>query len=143
MTKIKILFLSANPQDTDKLRLDEEMREIKEAMKLAQKRDRFEIISEFAVRVDDLRRALLEHTPQIVHFSGHGSGSRGIALEDNSGEMRLVNTLALARLFKFFSESSGMRIFKCLLFGGAGRGNLSAHPVCGRDESGNWRSGCD
>jgi CHAT domain-containing protein len=104
VTKIKILFLSANPKDTDKLRLDEEVREIKEAMKLAQKRDRFEVISEVAVRVDDLRRALLEHTPQIVHFSGHGAGSQGVALEDDSGKLKLVSTTALARLFKFFQS---------------------------------------
>ena len=102
MKKIKILFLSANPKNTDELRLDEEVREIKEAMKLAKKRTRFEIISEFAVRVDDLRRSLLEHTPQIVHFSGHGAGSNGIALENDSGQMQLVSTASLARLFKFF-----------------------------------------
>ena len=102
MKKIKILFLSANPKNTDRLRLDEEVREIKEAMKLAKKGTRFEIISEFAVRVDDLRRSLLEHTPQIVHFSGHGAGSNGIALENDSGQMQLVSTASLARLFKFF-----------------------------------------
>ena len=104
VSQIKILFVSANPKNTDKLRLDEEVREIKEAMKLARKRDRFEIISEFAVRVDDLRRLLLEHTPQIVHFSGHGAGSRGIALENESGKMQLVSAAALARLFKFFQS---------------------------------------
>ena len=104
VSQIKILFVSANPKDTDKLRLDEEVREIKEAMRLARKRDRFEIISEFAVRVDDLRRLLLEHTPQIVHFSGHGVGSQGIALENDSGKMQLVSSAALARLFKFFQS---------------------------------------
>lgn len=102
MKKIKILFLSANPKNTDQLRLDEEVREIKEAMRLAKKGTRFEIISEFAVRVDDLRRSLLEHTPQIVHFSGHGAGSQGIALENDAGQMQLVSTASLARLFKFF-----------------------------------------
>lgn len=104
MKKIKILFLSANPKNTDKLRLDEEVREIKEALKLARKGNRFEIISEFAVRVDDLRRSLLEHTPQIVHFSGHGAGEHGIVLEADSGQMQLVSTDGLARLFKFFQK---------------------------------------
>ncbi|MGI0486562.1 AAA-like domain-containing protein [Pantanalinema rosaneae CENA516] len=105
MHKIKILILSANPKDTDKLRLDEELREIKEALKLAKKHDLYEIIVESAVRVDDLRRALLEYTPQIVHFSGHGGGSHGIALENNSGKMQLVSTASLARLFKFFKDN--------------------------------------
>lgn len=111
MDKIKILILSANPKDTDRLRLDQEKREIEEALKLAQKRDRFEIISKDAVRVDDLRRALLEHTPQIIHFSGHGAGTNGIALEDNAGKMKLVSTQSLSRLFKLFSDS-----LECVFF---------------------------
>ena len=98
----KILFLSANPKNTDKLRLDEEVREISQTMKLAGRGNRFKFVSEFAVRIDDLRRSLLEHTPQIVHFSGHGAGSNGIALENDAGQMQLVSTAFLARLFKFF-----------------------------------------
>lgn len=111
MEKIKILILSANPKDTDRLRLDQEKREIKEALKLAQKRERFEIVSTDAVRVDDLRRALLEYTPRIVHFSGHGAGTNGIALEDNAGKMKLVSTQSLTRLFKLFSDS-----LECVFF---------------------------
>ncbi|QSJ15055.1 CHAT domain-containing protein [Nostoc sp. UHCC 0702] len=98
----KILILSANPKDTNKLRLDEEIREIQASLKRAKKRDQFEIVTEWAVRVEDLRRALLDHEPTIVHFSGHGSGSGGLVLENQSGQMQLVSTESLARLFKFF-----------------------------------------
>jgi hypothetical protein len=69
----KILILTANPKNTDKLRLDEEVREIEEGLQRSRRRDQFEIISRWAVRPDDLRRALLDHEPQIVHFSGIGS----------------------------------------------------------------------
>ncbi|MEB3356059.1 MAG: CHAT domain-containing protein, partial [Synechococcales bacterium] len=105
MNKIKILILAANPKDTDKLRLDEEVREIEAALERAKSRDRFEIVPKFAVRVDDLRRALLDHTPQIVHFSGHGAGGNGVALENNSGKMQMVSTASLARLFKLFRDN--------------------------------------
>ncbi len=98
----KILILSANPTDTSKLRLDEEVREIQAGLERAKRREQFEIICKWAIRPDDLRRALLDHEPQIVHFSGHGTGTDGLALENNSGETQLVSTDALARLFKLF-----------------------------------------
>ncbi|MBR8835917.1 MAG: AAA-like domain-containing protein [Stigonema ocellatum SAG 48.90 = DSM 106950] len=98
----KILILSANPINTAKLRLDEEVREIQAGLKRARSRDKFEIITIWAVRPDDLRRALLDHEPHIVHFSGHGQGAGGLALQNNSGEVHLVSTDSLARLFKLF-----------------------------------------
>lgn len=98
----KILILSANPTDTTKLRLDEEVREIQAGLERAKKREQFEIICKWAVRPDDLRRALLDHEPHIVHFSCHGMGTDGLALENNLGETQLVTTDALARLFKLF-----------------------------------------
>ncbi|WP_414587916.1 CHAT domain-containing protein [Scytonema sp. PCC 10023] len=100
----KILILSANPKDTNKLRLDEEVREIQAALKRANNREQFEIVTSWAIRVEDLRRALLDYQPTIVHFSGHGSGSNGLALENNSGQTQLVTTESLSKLFKSFQE---------------------------------------
>jgi hypothetical protein len=107
----KILILTANPKNTDKLRLDEEVREIQAGLERAQKRDQFEIVTRWALRVDDLRRALLDHEPQIVHFSGHGGGKHGLALENNSGQMQLVSTESLARLFNLFKDK-----IECVVF---------------------------
>lgn len=100
----KILLLSANPKNTDKLRLDEEVREIQTALRQAKNRAQFEIVTELALRVDDLHRVLLEQEPAIVHFSGHGAGNHGLALENNSGQMQLVSTESLARLFGLFQD---------------------------------------
>ncbi|PMB49802.1 adenylate cyclase [Fischerella thermalis CCMEE 5205] len=100
----KILIISANPKNTSKLRLDEEVREIEAGLQRSKGRDQFEIICKWAVRTDDLRRALLDYEPQIVHFSGHGAGAQGLALENNAGDMQLVSTESLARLFKFFQD---------------------------------------
>ncbi|MEC4814544.1 MAG: CHAT domain-containing protein [Scytonema sp. PMC 1069.18] len=101
----KILILSVNPIDTNQLRLDEEIREIQAALKRSKNREQFEIVTQGAVRVDDLRRSLLDHQPTIVHFSGHGSGSAGLVLENNSGQVQLVSTESLARLFKAFQNN--------------------------------------
>ncbi|MEM7554602.1 MAG: TIR domain-containing protein, partial [Cyanobacteria bacterium P01_A01_bin.84] len=100
----KILLLSANPTNTSKLRLDEEVREIEAGLERARGREEFEIISKLAVRTEDLRRALLDNEPEIVHFSGHGAGNEGLALENNSGQMQLVSAKALGRLFKLFPK---------------------------------------
>ncbi|MBH8555621.1 AAA-like domain-containing protein [Nostocaceae cyanobacterium CENA357] len=100
----KILILSANPTNTNKLRLDEEVREIQAGLERARSREQFEIITKWAVRPDDLRRGLLDHEPEIVHFSGHGAGNQGLVLENNAGQMQLVSTESLARLFKLFKD---------------------------------------
>lgn len=109
----KILILSVNPKNTDKLRLDEEVREIQIALKLATGRAGFEIVTQSALRVDDLRRALLEHQPTIVHFCGHGAGTHGLVLENNSGQMQLVSTESLARLFKSFQDIECVLLNAC------------------------------
>ncbi len=103
-TAKKILILSANPTDTSTLRLDEEKREIQTALKRANNRSLYEIVTSSAIRVDDLRRALLDYKPSIVHFCGHGEGTEGLALENDLGQTQLVSTQALASLFKLFQE---------------------------------------
>ncbi len=109
----RILILTANPKDIGRLRLDEEIREIEAGLQRARSRDQFEIITKWAVRIDDLRRALLDYEPEIVHFSGHGAGNEGLALENNAGQMQLVSTDSLARLFKLFANQ-----VECVLLDG-------------------------
>ncbi|GJD22199.1 hypothetical protein RIVM261_071550 [Rivularia sp. IAM M-261] len=98
----KILILSANPKDTSKLRLDEEVQEIEAGLERCKHRSEFEIISKWAVRPDTLRQALLDHEPEIVHFCGHGAGVDGLALENKLGKMQIVSTSSLGGLFKLF-----------------------------------------
>ncbi len=100
-----ILFLAANPDSTSRLRLDEESRQIEIGLQRAKKREQFDLKQRWAVRVRDVSQALLDFKPQIVHFSGHGSGDDGLALEDETGNVRLVETLPLAKLFKLFTNN--------------------------------------
>ncbi len=109
----KILILSANPTNTSKLRLDEEVREIQVGLERAKSRDKFEIITKLAIRTDDLRRALLDYEPEIVHFCGHGSGEDGLALENATGQMQLVSTDSLARLFGLFEKTECVLLNAC------------------------------
>jgi hypothetical protein len=100
----KILVLSANPKGTKPLRLNEEIREIKEGLRLAKKRDSFQIDSAEAVRDIDIHRSILNYEPQIIHFSGHGAGEEGLIFEDNTGQQKLVDAAALAGLFELFAD---------------------------------------
>ncbi|GEM_PF-1316081 len=100
----KILILAANPIGTSQLRLDEELREIEQGLRAARQREQFEIKSALAVRTRDIHRYILDFQPQIVHFSGHGAGQDGLIFTDDTGQTKLVNGAALARLFKLFAD---------------------------------------
>ena len=111
MHPIKILILTANPSNIDRLNLDREIREIKAELERSQFRDQFEIIYKGAARIDDLYRALQQHQPVIVHFSRHGAGENGLVLEDSSGQMKLVSNDALIELFRQYRNT-----VKCVFF---------------------------
>jgi hypothetical protein len=100
-----ILILAANPKNTSPLRLGEEVREIDAGLQRAKKRELFDLKQRWAVRVQEVYESLLDFKPQIVHFSGHGSGDDGLALEDETGNVRLVDTVALAKLFELFASN--------------------------------------
>jgi hypothetical protein len=99
-----ILILVANPKQTTPLRLDQEVRDISEGLRRSHHRDAFHLEQRWAVRPRDVQRAMLEVNPHIVHFSGHGFAEEGLAFEDESGKVRLVNAEALSGLFALFAE---------------------------------------
>ncbi|MEM9216244.1 MAG: AAA-like domain-containing protein [Cyanobacteria bacterium P01_F01_bin.150] len=100
----KILLLSANPKNTQRLRLDEERREIEEGLLRAEKRSHFTIETAVAVRYRDLRRLILRHEPHIIHFSGHGEGEEGLIFEDEAGRSTFINAEALSGLFELVDD---------------------------------------
>ena len=102
---IKILFLTANPSGTTQLKLDKEIREIDQALRLAEFRDRFDIKQHWAVRVTDLQDLLLRHKPDIVHFSGHGSAANELVLEDASGKRHPVSARVMSQLFSVLKDN--------------------------------------
>ena len=108
-----ILILAANPTNTSRLQLDEEVREIDEGLRRANKREQFKLEQKWAVRLSDIRRAVLDTHPQIIHFSGHGAEDEGLAFEDETGQVKLVHGEALARLFELFADQ-----VECVVFNG-------------------------
>jgi len=103
--KIKILFLAANPSDTTRLRVDEEVRAIDQSLRLAEYRDAFILEQAHAVRVADLQSLLLRHQPHVVHFSGHGSPDGKIILENECGQAQTVLTRALSTVFSVLKDN--------------------------------------
>jgi WD40 repeat protein len=99
-----ILVLASNPKGTQPLDLNKEVREIREGLMRSKNRDEFFLEWRGAVRPEDLRYALSEVKPQILHFCGHGTGQQGLVLEDDEGQEHLVGTDVLQRLFKIFSD---------------------------------------
>jgi len=72
MTRHIILFMAANPADTDRLALDSEARNIQIELESGGLRDRFRFVTWWATQPLDLLRQLRELEPTVVHFSGHG-----------------------------------------------------------------------
>jgi hypothetical protein len=103
--KIKILFLAANPLDTDPLLLPKEARAIEQAIRQGELRDRYEFLPYMAVRQDDLHELLLQHKPHIVHFSGHGSSAGEIILENADGTSAPVSSDAISDLFDLLKDN--------------------------------------
>jgi len=99
---IRILAIFANPKGTNFLRLSEEERVLNECIKLSKLRDDFKLRTCNATQIHDLRRALLEHEYDIIHFSGHGTG-KGLAFEDINGNINVVPQKALADLLFTYS----------------------------------------
>ena len=106
---IKILFIASNPLDTNKLHLEQEAEAIKNKLFQADFGRLFEFVSEFQVRLDQLKYLLLHHRPNIVHFCGHGNEKGEIILEDEHRNSVTVPPDALNDLFATLGEERRIR----------------------------------
>lgn len=97
----KILILAAIPHG---LRLDKEIREVEECIRRAVRRDMFDVDIRTAVRPQDIRRAIAEEKPQIVHFCGHGLEDGSLLLEDDGGQNKAVPPEGLTSLFELHAD---------------------------------------
>lgn len=104
MEKIKVLFLAADPSDSARLRLGQELRDIRDKLQLSKERDFFFLESRESVRPTDITQSIFDVEPQIVHFSGHGLSTGELCFEDILGKTQPVQTDALANLFELVAE---------------------------------------
>jgi CHAT domain len=123
----KILILAANPLDTVRLSLGQEVKEIRTTLQLSRNRDRFTIEVRDNVSPNQLQPYMYDLKPQIVHFSGHGVGvvtsrneppstrklevvadidspPEGLVFEDENGRSILVSGRTLSNLCALFSK---------------------------------------
>ncbi|OJJ14490.1 hypothetical protein BKI52_42680 [marine bacterium AO1-C] len=106
----KILFLSANPMDADRLQIDREYSTIQKRLESSSQRDTFELLNPaLSVTVQDLIKAM-NQKPEIVHFSGHGGGEKGILIANSLNEAQLMPTSAVKRLFRQHQDSTKLVI---------------------------------
>lgn len=91
----KILFIAADPRDQAALDFSGEYRAISEAV-----RNHFKLAATLAARPEDLVNALAEEKPQVLHFSGHGSGTAGLVFENEERETVLLAREGLNRILK-------------------------------------------
>lgn len=77
---LNVLYLMANPDENHALRVDVEIRQVLEAVRGSKFRDNVNIHQSPAADLNSIINGLNDHTPRIVHFSGHGY-SGGVAVD--------------------------------------------------------------
>lgn len=105
MEKIVTVFLASNPLATQQLTLDQEAREIMDRIRASKYRELLDFISIWAVRPRDLLDTLNTYSPEIVHFSGHGSPTGALVLVDRNGDLKNVSVEALREVFQTAGDS--------------------------------------
>jgi len=125
--RVVVLYLGANPDTEQQIRVDRELREIAAVLRESPLRDRIFLSSVLAVTADELHRSLLANHPQVLHFSGHGhkanivvgepTGVRrdvkggGIVVEESTGASRNVQTDSLLKLLDLFKGDLRLVVF--------------------------------
>lgn len=108
--KIKVLVFAADPLEDNRLRLDREVRNIAERLRMSEYRDSVELEARWAVRPGDLLQALNEVRPCVVHFSGHGSGD-DLLFEDEVGNSKPISKEAMTRFIEVGSDYVRVVVF--------------------------------
>ncbi|MBW4630593.1 MAG: CHAT domain-containing protein [Iphinoe sp. HA4291-MV1] len=101
---VKILFLAADPSDDSRLRLGQELRDIKERLRIAKVPEKYQLEQRESVRVGDITQAIFDVEPNIIHFSGHGTSQGELCFENEVGKFQPVQPDALAAMFELFAQ---------------------------------------
>jgi len=90
---LSVLYLLANPDADNSLRVDAEVRRVQEAIRGSKFRQNVSVLYRPAADVQSLLDGLNDHRPQVVHFSGHGDEA-GIATDTGSVKRPEVRMLS-------------------------------------------------
>jgi hypothetical protein len=97
--RLNVLYLTADTDRAHRLRVDAEMRKVKEAIRGSEYRDNITVEYSPAAGLKTLQDGLNDHRPQIIHFSGHGNAG-GIAMDKGKVRRPIGESLSFPLLAK-------------------------------------------
>lgn len=100
--RLTVLYLAANPDRSNPVRVDVEMKRVQDEVRGSLFRDNITLQYRPAANLKSLINGLNDHRPQIVHFSGHGN-SAGIATDNakvRNGAAKFLSFDLLAKAVK-------------------------------------------
>ena len=97
--KLVVLFLTANPDPNEPLRVDAEVRRVQEAVRSSKFSDNVQIDYRPAADLQTILNGLNDLRPQIVHFSGH-STTAGLVTDTAGMEDKPLDELSYGLLAK-------------------------------------------
>ncbi|MGH1364912.1 MAG: ATP-binding protein [Calditrichia bacterium] len=98
-----VLVLAADPKGDSQSQLEEEIQEIEEGLKRSKLRETYSFQKKVIKDSKDLRRAILDCEPNIIHFCSRGT-TQGIMFVDDEENAYRVSPAALASFFQSFAE---------------------------------------
>jgi len=102
---IRILFLSSDPINGDRLKVFEEFNAISRGLRSVLREDEIYIHISGAMSLKDLQSDFLTHNPNIVHFSGHGSiNGRLVFKNADNYEGETASIQNIGKLFELDKE---------------------------------------
>jgi hypothetical protein len=109
--QITVLLMAGTPEGGElPLRLDREIREIDHKIRFGEYRDQIRFEQTQATQVSDIIDALNRFDPEVVHFSGHSSGS-SLLFEDRDGTAHALRGEDLALLLQVAREEIRLVVF--------------------------------
>jgi CHAT domain len=96
---LNVLYLTADTGRHLRLRVDAEIRKVKEAIRGSEYKDNITVDYSPAAGLRTLQDGLNDHRPQIIHFSGHGNMG-GIAMDNGRVENPVSEALSFSLLAK-------------------------------------------
>lgn len=125
---VRILVLSADPTEQPQLRIGEETRRIKDALRMAKYDDIFSVEAEMSVRPRDILDRLHRHKPTILHFVGHGTREGNLLFESETGESKEVGIGALLQALEALPGTRSLILNAC--FSATQAGRMIEHVEC-------------
>lgn len=80
-------------------------------IRLSEHRDAISFVTRWAVRPLDILQAINELNPDVIHFSGHGSDTGELVLENADGSSKLVSKEAIIQTIMTSSDKIHLLFF--------------------------------